>query len=181
MFGLVNNSTNLPIRRLIMVLKNLYKYDLGIKKEDVYDFPDYKGYDAIFDNVKISDLVITESSSDEQEHHITITVFDKSQELTVYKSPIIYVDDNSKHPDIYTKKDCFPVDRKSVRYKSIKWAHKGEWCTYIVSKIKELERKINDKEQGEKTKKIQQREDNKKVANNKITHFKDLFKEKAKK
>ncbi len=92
MFKFINKKPNLTVDKLIRTIREIRLSNAIIEEPEYMIALGYNKIIVKLDKVNIIDIIKSDSSLQEEEHNVEIELIDdKSNVLTVYKSPILYV------------------------------------------------------------------------------------------
>lgn len=171
------NNNNLTVAKLIRTIKDIRLSNAIIEEPEYMSSLGYNKIIVKLDKVNIIDIIKIKSSSKQEEHNVEIELIDKANELTVYKSPTIYVSEEDSGKFLIEVDEEFSLDRTAIKNKVVKWSIKGNWCEYILSKVNELELEINTQKLKNETEKIEREENVIREKSDKVKRFNSLFKE----
>lgn len=178
MFKFINKKPNLTVDKLIRTIREIRLSNANIEEPEYMVALGYKKIIVKLDKVNIIDLVKSDSSLQEEEHNVEIELIDdKSNVLTVYKSPILYVREKNSGKLLIKANDELSCCKVLIKNDAIKWTIKGTWCRYIISKINELEMEINNCKFKLETEKVKREDQIIREKSDKVNNFNRLFKE----
>lgn len=174
MLSFFKNKTDLKIGKLVRVIKYANLCNVDIEECDSMHDLNINIIMIKFENIVIKDMIKKCSFSGDEEHNIEIKILDKTHELVVYKSPIIYAN-NSSYEKLRISLNKYNYNKVDADKENVKWIYNGEWCNFIVSKIEELDLKIKNEKLEQSMEKKRREEEVQRITNDKIEHFNDIF------
>ena len=178
MFKFFNKKPNLTVGKLIRTIREIRLSNAIIEEPEYMSALGYNKIIVKLNKVNIIDIIKIDSSTQEEEHNVEIELIDdKSNELIVYKSPILYVREKNFGKLLIKANDELSCCKILIKNDVVKWSIKGNWCEYIVSKINELELEINNQKFKAETEKIKREEQIIREKSDKVKNFNRLFKE----
>jgi hypothetical protein len=178
MFEFFSKKPNLTVAKLIRTLRDIRLSNAIVEDQEYMIALGYNKMVVKLDKVNIIDITKINSSLQEEEHNVEIKLIDdKSNELTVYKPPILYVREKNSGKLLIKANDELSCCKVIIKNDLVKWMIKGNWCGYIVTKIDELELEINNQKIKIETEKVKREERIIKEKRDKVNNFNCLFKE----
>jgi|GEM_PF-7069040 len=178
MFKFISKKPNLTVDKLIRTIRDIRLSNAIIEEPEYMSASGYSKIIVKLDKVNIIDIIKIDSSSKEEEHNVEIELIDdKSNELIVYKSPIVYVREENSGKLLMKANDEYSCGKILIKNNVVKWDIKGNWCEYIASQINQLELEINSKKFKNETEKIKREEEIIREKSDKVKNFNSLFKE----
>lgn len=140
MFEKRNKKNTLKINDLIKVVREAHLSNANVEERNEYNYDNAKEFKIKFEKFEIIDLVKFNGFSEEEVHNIEINLRDGEKGMNVYKSQEIVFYDNKYEGE----SRVYSSGREDIKSKKVEWSCEGNWCSYIVDEINNLELEIEN-------------------------------------